>query len=91
MKKIDESVQVQAHTNRGRVVPVLITWKGKNYTIARVEKMRKQKVKGRHFETMKVKVLAWKSMQLELDHQRKSWRLLGIEDEREANLSRFAI
>lgn len=90
MKKIDESVQVQAQTKRGRVVPVLVTWKGKNYTIARVEKMRKQKVKGRHFETMKVKVLAWRSMQLELDHHQKSWRLLAIEDERDG-LSRFAI
>ncbi len=90
MKKLDEAVEVQAQTNRGRVVPVLVTWKGKNYTIARVEKMRKQKIKGRHFETMKVRVLAWKSMQLELDHHRKSWRLLSIEDERDS-LSRFAL
>ncbi len=90
MKKIDESIQVQAQTNKGRVVPVLVTWKGKNYTIARVEKMKKQKVRGRHLETMKVKVLAWRSMQLELDHHQKSWRLLAIEDDRE-NLSRFAI
>lgn len=90
MKIVDESVQVQAHTNRGQVVPVLVTWKGKSYTIARVQKMRKQKIKGRHFETMKVKVLAWKSMQLELDHHQKSWRLLAIEDERES-LSRLAL
>lgn len=90
MKKVDESVQVQAQTNKGRVVPVLVTWKGKSYTIARVEKMRKQKIRGRHLETMKVKVLAWRSMQLELDHHQKSWRLLAIEEEHD-HLRRFAI
>jgi hypothetical protein len=60
------------------LVPILVTWKGKSYTIARVEKMKRQKVKGKNLDTMLVQVLAPQLMQLELDHQRQAWRLVTI-------------
>lgn len=79
-KQIDEQVEVQARTNGGRLVPILVTWKGKNYTIARVEKTWRQKSKGKKLDTILVQVLAPRMMQLELDHQRQSWRLVTIGD-----------
>jgi len=77
-KQIDESVEVQARTNRGRLVPILVTWKGRSYTIARVEKMRRQKIKGRKLDTVLVQVMAPQLMHLELDHQLQAWRLKAI-------------
>ncbi len=77
-KQIDEQVEVQARTNRGRLVPILVTWKGKSYTIARVEKTRRHKIKGKKLDTMLVQVMAPQLMQLELDHYHQSWRLVTI-------------
>ena len=79
-QQIDETVEVQARTNRGRLVPILVTWKGKSYTIARVEKTRRQKIKGRKLDMMSVQVMAPQVMQLELDHHRQAWRLLAISE-----------
>ena len=77
-QQVDERVEVQARTNRGRLVPILVTWKGKSYTISRVEKTRRQRIKGKKLDTMLVQVMAPRLMQLELDHHRQAWRLVTI-------------
>ena len=78
IRQIDEKVEVQARTNRGRLVPILVTWKGKNYAISRVEGVRRHKSNGKKLDTVRVQVLTSQVMQLELDHQRQSWRLVTI-------------
>jgi len=76
---INEDVDVLAQTYKGEINPVLVTWKGKNYTVRQIERRKKMRSKRNRFETITVKVIALNEMHLEFDHASKSWRLLTIE------------
>ncbi|MDZ7310086.1 MAG: hypothetical protein ONB45_02265 [candidate division KSB1 bacterium] len=74
--QINENIDVLARTHKGEIDPILVTWKGKNYTVQRVERRKKIKAKRSRFETITVKVIVLNEMHLEFDHTNKSWRLL---------------
>jgi hypothetical protein len=76
---INENVDVLAQTYKGEINPVMVTWKGKNYTVRQIESRKKMRSKRNRFETITVKVIASNEMHLEFDHASKSWRLLTIE------------
>jgi hypothetical protein len=78
MNTINEDVDVLARTYNGEIDPVLVTWKGKNYTVQRIERRKKMKTKRTRFESITVKVIVLKEMNLEFDHNSKSWRLLTV-------------
>jgi hypothetical protein len=80
LRSIYDPIQVLARTDRGRIVPVLVTWKGRSYTVAKVEERSTRTIKGQIFEAIPVYVVTLKKMLLEFDHTKKSWRLLGVED-----------
>ncbi|MDZ7362078.1 MAG: hypothetical protein ONB46_15335 [candidate division KSB1 bacterium] len=75
---INEDVDVLARTEKGKLNPVLVTWKGKNYTVQRIESRKKMRAKRNRFETITVKVIVSNEMNLEFDHVSKSWRLLTV-------------
>lgn len=75
---INENVDVLARTSEGQIDPVLVTWKGKNYTVRRVERRKKARSRRHRFETITVKVIVLNEMHLEFDHASKSWRLLTM-------------
>jgi len=75
---INEDVDVLARTEKGKLNPVLVTWKGKNYTVQRIENRKKMRTKRNRFETITVKVIVSNEMHLEFDHASKSWRLLTM-------------
>lgn len=75
---INEDVNVLARTHNGKVAPVMVTWKGRNYTVQGVESRQKPRSKRTRFETITVKVTFSNEMHLEFDHASKSWRLLTI-------------
>lgn len=75
---INAEVDVLARTYNGEIDPVLVTWKGKNYTVQRIERRKKTKTKRTSFESITVKVLVLNEMHLEFDHNSKSWRLLTV-------------
>ena len=78
MTTINEQVDVLSRTFQGKIDPVLVTWKGKNYTVRRVERRKKIRSRRSRFETITVKVIVLNEMHLEFDHNSKSWRLLTI-------------
>jgi len=78
MNTINDAVDVLARTYNGEIDPVLVTWKGKNYTVQRIERRKKMKTKRTRFESITVKVIALNEMHLEFDHNSKSWRLLTV-------------
>ena len=75
---INDDVDVLARTYNGEIDPVLVTWKGKNYTVQRIERRKKMKTKRTRFESITVKVIVLNEMHLEFDHTSKSWRLLTV-------------
>lgn len=75
---IAEKVDVLARTHGGQIDPVLVTWKGKSYTIQRVERRKKMTIRGNCIETITVNVIMLKQMLLEFNHARKSWTLLEV-------------
>jgi hypothetical protein len=75
---INENVDVLARTYKGQIAPVMVSWKGKNYTVQSVESRKKLRSKRKRFESITVKVVVAREMQLEFDHASKSWRLLAI-------------
>ncbi len=78
MTMVNEDVDVLARTYKGEIDPVLVTWKGKNYTVQRIERRKKLKTKRTRFESITVKVIVLNEMHLEFDHNSKSWRLLTV-------------
>jgi hypothetical protein len=76
---INENVDVLAQTYKGEINPVMVTWKGKNYTVRQIESRKKMRFPKNRFETITVKVITSNEMHLEFDHASKSWRLLTIE------------
>ncbi len=78
MNTINECVDVLARTYNGEIDPVLVTWKGKSYTVQRIERRKKMKTKRNKFESITVKVIVLNEMHLEFDHNSKSWRLLTV-------------
>jgi hypothetical protein len=78
MNMINENVDVLARTYNGEIDPVLVTWKGKNYTVQRIERRKKMKTKRTRFESITVKVIVLNEMHLEFDYNNKSWRLLTV-------------
>lgn len=78
MNTINDDVDVLARTYNGEIDPVLVTWKGKNYTVQRIERRKKMKTKRTRFESITVKVIVFNEMNLEFDHNSKSWRLLTV-------------
>ncbi|GEM_PF-2978456 len=75
---INENVSVMARTFKGKIAPVMVTYKGKNYTVQSVESRKKLRAKRNRFESITVKVVVSREMQLEFDHASKSWRLLAM-------------
>ncbi len=75
---INENVDVLARTHNGQIAPVMVSWKGKNYTVQSVESRKKLRFKRNRFENITVKVVVAKEMHLEFDHASKSWRLLTM-------------
>jgi hypothetical protein len=75
---INEDVDVLARTYQGKIDPVLVSWKGCNYTVQRIESRKKTRTPKNRFETITVKVFVAKEMHLEFDHATKSWRLLTV-------------
>jgi hypothetical protein len=78
VNRINEDIDVLARTYNGEIDPVLVTWKGKNYTVQRIERRKKLKTKRTRFENITVKVIVFNEMHLEFDHNSKSWRLLTV-------------
>jgi hypothetical protein len=78
---MNEKVDVLARTYQGQIDPVLVTWKGKSYTVQGIERRKKITIKGRCFETITVRVFILKQVLLEFNHARKSWKLLKIAEE----------
>jgi len=78
---INENVNVLARTFEGKIAPVMVTYKGKNYTVQSVESRKKLRSKRSRFESITVKVVVPREMQLEFDHASKSWRLLTIAEQ----------
>jgi len=77
-KMINEDVDVLARTYQGKIDPVLVSWKGRNYTVQRIEGRKKIRSPKNRFETITVKVTVANEMHLEFDHATKSWRLLAV-------------
>lgn len=75
---IDELVDVQARTEKGQIIPLLIFWKGQNYTVARIEQRLKPEPK---LERITVSIITSKKIGLEFDYGSKSWRMMSIQDE----------
>lgn len=75
---INEDVDVLARTYKGQIAPVMVSWKGKNYTVQSVESRKKLRTRRNRFENITVKVVVAKEMRLEFDHTSKSWRLLTM-------------
>ncbi len=75
---INDNVHVLARTQNGEIDPLLVTWKGKNYTVQRIESRKKMRTKRTRFESITVKVIVLNEMHLEFDHNSKSWRLLTV-------------
>jgi hypothetical protein len=75
---INDNVHVLARTQNGEIDPLLVTWKGKNYTVQRIEHRKKMRTKRTRFESITVKVIVLNEMHLEFDYNSKSWRLLTI-------------
>jgi hypothetical protein len=83
LTNINAEVDVLARSAQGELNPVLVTWKGKSYTVQRVERRKKVRSRRSRFETMTVKVIVLNEMHLEFDHTSKSWRLLTISQQLE--------
>ena len=80
--EIKDRVDVLARTHKGKIIPVLVSRKGKSYTVKQVKQRKNFRTKHRNIEAITVSVLNVKEMHLEFDYASKSWRLLAIDDDR---------
>lgn len=78
-EEIDQRVEVQARTDQGQIVPVLVTWNQKTYPVTQVRQRRMVQAPGRQAEILTVSVIEVRKMRLEYEHNAKTWHLLSIE------------
>lgn len=75
-KSLRESIDVVAHTHSGFIIPDLVMWKRRRYTVTKIVKRQRL---GKWRERVAIDVLASKRMELEFDYRNKSWLLLSLE------------
>lgn len=78
MKKppLRESAEVVARSRSGFIVPDLVIWKRRRYTVTKIVKRQRL---GKWRERVIVDVLTAKRMELEFDYRDKTWLLLSLE------------
>lgn len=78
MAQINKTVEVQARTTDGEVIPMLITWRRRTYNVAKI--VHRRRLKSGDRERIKVNVVTWRNMVLEYNYSKQSWTLLSADD-----------
>ena len=78
-KTINQPVDVISRTQDGHLFPMQVTWKKKQYAVAKVIKRRTGKTKEGKVEKITLSVVVWKEMVVEYHHGKRNWMLLEVE------------
>lgn len=77
--EINDPVQVQARTIRGKLQPYLLTWRQKPYHISEIKQRRVVGEKGNQSEIITASMLDVRSIRLAFNRKKKEWTLLSID------------